>query len=495
MTNKPSSKKSGLSTPVVVAIIGLVGVCIATIGTTIVGALPEIRDWFSSDNTPTEIIFRVTDISGVSVSQAKVILLTGNDVLPPEFTDSNGFAKFSVNDTSDLRAFIESNQYEIFDQIISGNISNTIEIRLEYKDVSKKSVIVRVLDSEKSEPVNNADVVLIANGDVYSQSSDSNGITKFVIGFPTDEIEGDISVSFSGFNIEHQKVTLQADRVQDINLNKSTGDLTVSFTDSQEPNVNPTPTETSGQPNIEIERVNIPAGEFIMGSNPDEPYFWGSEAPRHTVYLDEFWIDLTEVTNKNYHLCVADGACSSPELNKSDSRSDYYTNPKYDNYPVIYVTYNDAVSFCSWTGGRLPTEAEWEKAARGTEGYLYPWGNSEIRNDVANFCDLGCNRVEEEPDFDDGYRDTAPVGSYPAGASPYKVLDMAGNVLEWVSDLYASGYYSISPYENPVGPSSGTKHPVRGGSWISGRDGLRTTGRASLSSNSTYDTLGFRCAK
>ena len=163
--------------------------------------------------------------------------------------------KFSVTETKDLRVFVESSQYEIFDLIISGNISNAIEIRLEIKDVSKRSVIVRVLDSEKIEPINGAEVVLIANGNVYSQSSDSNGITKFVIGFPTDEIDGDISVSSSGFNIEHQRITLQADRVQDINLNKTTGELTVSFTDPQEPTINPTPTDDSGQINLEIDWV------------------------------------------------------------------------------------------------------------------------------------------------------------------------------------------------------------------------------------------------
>ena len=498
MANRPSTRKSKLSPQIIVALIGLIGVCITTVGIIIVGALPEIKDWINSGgNEQKTIAFRVTDISGSSVSQAKVILLAGNDVLPPQFTDSSGFAKFSVTETKDLRVFVESSQYEIFDLIISGNISNAIEIRLEIKDVSKRSVIVRVLDSEKIEPINGAEVVLIANGNVYSQSSDSNGITKFVIGFPTDEIDGDISVSSSGFNIEHQRITLQADRVQDINLNKTTGQLTVRFTHPQEPTINPTPTDDSGQINLEIDWVNIPTGEFIMGSNSDEPYFWGAEAPRHKVYLDEFWIALTEVTNKNYRLCVTNGACSPPASNESDSRSDYYTNPKYDNYPVIYVTYNDAASFCSWAGGRLPTEAEWEKAARGTDGYLYPWGNEELNANFANFCDTGCPHPNEaELDFDDGYRDTAPVGSYPAGASPYGVLDMAGNVLELTSDWYSTNYYTISPYENPLGPSTGDRRPIRGGSWYSARSGLRTSARASMSSDYIfYVTVGFRCAK
>lgn len=496
MTNRPSQKKSGLSAPVIVAIIGLVGVCIATIGTIVVGVLPEIKDWIDSGDTATEIIFRVTDISGASVSQAKLILLAKNDVLPPQYTDSNGFAKFSVSDTKDLRVFVESSQYEIFDLIISGNISNIIEIRLEHKDVGRRSVIVRVLDSEKNEPVNGAEVVLVTNGNVDSQSSDSNGITKFITEFPTNEIDGDISVSFSGFNIERQRVTLQADRVQDINLNKTTGALTVSFTDTEEPSVNPTPTNTSGQLDIQVEWINIPAGEFIMGSNPDEPYFFGAESPRHKVILDEYWIQRTEVTNKLYRLCVEAEACQPPRVIKSSTRDDYYTNPSYDDYPVINVSYNNALSFCKVVGGRLPTEAEWEKAARGTEGYLYPWGNEELNASFANFCDTGCPHPDEaELSFDDGYRDTAPIESYPAGASPYNILDMAGNVLEWTSDWYDANYYAVSPYENPLGSSTGTKHPIRGGSWYSARAGLRTSARASLSPDSIYDTVGFRCAK
>ncbi len=498
MTKKPSTRKSKLSPQIIVALIGLIGVCITTIGTIIAGALPEIKDWFTSNGSEQKtIIFRVTDISGSSVAQAKVILLAGNDVLTPQFTDSSGFAKFLVSETKDLRVFVETTQYEIFDLIISGNISDTIEIRLETKDVSKRSVIVRVLDSEKIEPIYGAEVVLIANGNIYSQSSDSNGITKFSIEFPTDEIDSEISVSSSGFNIERQRVTLQADRVQDINLNKTTGELTVSFTDQQEPSINPTPIDGSGQINLEIDWVNIPAGEFIMGSNSDEPYFWGAEAPRHNVYLDEFWITLTEVTNKNYRLCVTNGACSPPASNESATRSDYYTNSKYDNYPVVYINYNQAVSFCEWAGGRLPTEAEWEKAARGTSGILFPWGNEELNPNLANFCDTGCPHSEAaELSFDDGYRDTAPVGSYPAGASPYGVLDMAGNVLELASDWYSTNYYSISPYENPLGPSTGDRHPIRGGSWYSDRTGLRTSARASMSSEHIfYVTVGIRCAK
>jgi len=243
--------------------------------------------------------------------------------------------------------------------------------------------------------------------------------------------------------------------------------------------------------------VYVPEGEFFMGSDPDAPYFWGAEAPEHTIYLNAFWIQRTEVTTTMYQDCVSAGACPSPSYSNSRTYQNYYGNPEFVDYPVIFVTYAGAQAYCQWIEGHLPTEAEWEKAARGTDGRLYPWGNEEINSNLANFCDTGCpnsNIEEVETAFNDGYRDVAPVGSFPEGASPYGALDMAGNVLEWVSDYYAADYYAKSPYENPSGPESGTRHPIRGGSWFSGRAGLRTSARASLQPNNGYDTLGFRCA-
>lgn len=243
--------------------------------------------------------------------------------------------------------------------------------------------------------------------------------------------------------------------------------------------------------------VFIPSGEFLMGSDPDEPYFWGAEAPKHTVYLDSFWIYRTEVTNSMYRVCVESGVCPAPRENGSHTHEEYFISSQFDGYPVIHVRYEDAAAYCEWAGARLPTEAEWEKAARGTEGALFPWDSDELQNDFANFCDEGCpgHSVEfTEQGFDDGYRDVAPVGSYPAGASPFGALDMAGNVLEWVSDWYAVDYYRLSPKENPTGPESGTRHIIRGGSWWSLREGLRPAARASKSPDYSSDMVGFRCA-
>lgn len=259
----------------------------------------------------------------------------------------------------------------------------------------------------------------------------------------------------------------------------------------------PTPGNVPPVTRDQAELVFVPEGEFLMGSNPSEPYFWGAEAPKHTVYLDTFWIYITEVTNSMYRACVEDDKCPVPQENHSHTIENYFNNPDYDGYPVIYVTHADAATYCEWAGGRLPTEAEWEKAARGTDGYLFPWGDGELQDYYANFCDEGCpgHSVEStERGFDDGYRDVAPVGSYPDGASPFGVLDMAGNVLEWVADWYAVDYYIRSPDANPMGPEDGTKNIIRGGSWWSLREGLRPAARASKSIDYSSDMVGFRCA-
>jgi formylglycine-generating enzyme required for sulfatase activity len=187
--------------------------------------------------------------------------------------------------------------------------------------------------------------------------------------------------------------------------------------------------------------VKVPAGEFLMGSPDGEGQ--DDEHPQHTVYLDAFWIMQTEVTNAQFARCVADGACSAP----NNSR---WQDATYADHPVTYVDWNQANSYAQWAGGRLPTEAEWEKAARGTDGRTWPWGEEQPAESLANCCDF--------------VNDTVPVGSYPAGASPYGALDMAGNVWEWTADWYDSSYYGQSPTQNPTGPTSGQFRVLRGGS-------------------------------
>ncbi len=238
--------------------------------------------------------------------------------------------------------------------------------------------------------------------------------------------------------------------------------------------------------NDNAEMVFVPAGEFTMGSNDGG----ANEKPVHQVYLDDFWIDVYEVTNALYKKCVDAGKCQPPGSLSSAKQSSYFGNSQFDNYPVTFVSWNDAKTYCEWAGKRLPTEAEWEKAARGTDARVYPWGN-EWDGNKAN--------VEQR------VGDTTLVGSYPAGASPYGVLDMTGNVWEWVADWYDGSYYANSPSRNPPGPPSGQYRALRGGGWADDHYSVRVAHRYDLTYPTfsfdfyyptfRYNFVGFRCAQ
>lgn len=176
-----------------------------------------------------------------------------------------------------------------------------------------------------------------------------------------------------------------------------------------------------------MKMVYVPAGEFEMGSDDET----NDEKPVHVVYLDSYWIDQTEVTTAMYAKCVEDQICDPPSSNGSITRDRYYDNPKFDQFPVIFVSWNDAQRYCMWAERRLPTEAEWEKAASWNEEkqekYVYPWGNTFDYLKL-NSCDRNCPDGFNNKASDDGYSDTAPVGSYKDGKSPYGTYDMAGNV-------------------------------------------------------------------
>jgi formylglycine-generating enzyme required for sulfatase activity len=208
-----------------------------------------------------------------------------------------------------------------------------------------------------------------------------------------------------------------------------------------------TVTPTWRRPADGMVMVFVPAGNFLMGSTDGDiaqalqtcpNCDFSDEKPQHTVYLDSFWVDQTEVTNRMYALCVAAEKCDPHSNSSSSTHSNYYGNSEYDDYPVIYVSWNDASDYCAWAGGdvydvRLPTEAEWEKAARGTDGRTYPWGNDSPSCSAANYS--GC------------VGDTTAVGSYESGQSPYGAYDLAGNVWEWVADWYSGTYYLKFTFE------------------------------------------------
>jgi serine/threonine-protein kinase len=251
--------------------------------------------------------------------------------------------------------------------------------------------------------------------------------------------------------------------------------------------------------------VYVPEGIFLMGSNyeppPESAPTYYDFRPQRPVTLNAFWIDQTEVTNKQYAMCVSAGDCVLLLLLRSPLRSSYYGDPQYDDHPVIYVDWFMAKAYCEWAGRRLPTEAEWEKAARGTDGRIYPWGNDAPNDTLLNFNNY--------------WTDTTVIRQYPAGKSPYGAYDMAGNVWEWTSSLYMP--YPYDATDGREGLSATRERVLRGGSWYFEEGNSISIFRAgvapalflvrsdtrgwlipsfSSASNLPYGvgTLGFRCA-
>jgi eukaryotic-like serine/threonine-protein kinase len=248
-----------------------------------------------------------------------------------------------------------------------------------------------------------------------------------------------------------------------------------------------------------VSLVCIPAGEFLMGAAANDPQARDDEKPQHRVYLAAFWMDRTEVTNVNFARCMADGACR-PQVYELSAMTytPYAAHPDYQEFPALLYEADVAAAYCQWAGRRLPTEAEWEKAARGTDERSYPWGN-DLDCTKANYYE--CKPPARPADVaaprcgNSAHCPTTRVDDYLAGVSPYGVLNLAGNVWEWVADWYAPDYYANSPSSNPTGPAEGDAKVRRGGGSKSLPQELRVTSRAGDSHYHYFDgQMGFRCA-
>jgi serine/threonine-protein kinase len=253
--------------------------------------------------------------------------------------------------------------------------------------------------------------------------------------------------------------------------------------------------------------VYVPEGRFKMGSDRQDLCLEAS--PAHEVSLDAFWIDQTEVTNSMFAIFLNDQGNQAENGIKwlepgaghrgivygyiEDDDGVFITNKGYEHHPVIEVSWYGAAAYCSWVGGRLPTEAEWEFAARGPDGTQFPWGDT-FDGERVNYCDKDCPESWRDKNFTDGAMRWTAVGSYPEGASWCGALDMAGNVWEWVNDWWSDRYYSNSPTDNPDGPDTGTLRIARGGSWFDEGTHLNSSFRKGLKSSSArMHWVGFRC--
>jgi formylglycine-generating enzyme required for sulfatase activity len=299
----------------------------------------------------------------------------------------------------------------------------------------------------------------------------------------------------------------------------------VAPTATPEPTTEPAPRRTRIRLSDGMAMVYVPSGEFVMGSTDEEVdealqlcnkvhndcqrTWFKNEQPAHTVALDPFWIDRTEVTNAQFAAFLneqgdeAEGEMSWLNV-WLDLESDYCLieqvggkfRPKngYADHPMILVSWYGAATYCQWAGGRLPTEAEWEYAARGPDRPMYPWGDT-FDGARLNYCDANCTFERwKDSVYDDGYARTAPVGNYLGGESWCGAVDMAGNVWEWVADWYAEDTYARSPSRNPQGADSGQFRVQRGGSWINDMKDMRSALRNRYPSSWQDHAVGFRCA-
>jgi len=280
-------------------------------------------------------------------------------------------------------------------------------------------------------------------------------------------------------------VKLSVEQTLSASIPTSTPEPTATFTPLPTPDLRSTPIPGPADPAnylpvynpiSSMELVYVPAGEFLMGSTTNDTNRDANEEPQHRIYLDAFWISKTQVTNGMFTVCVSSGSC---KYSVSAATNPNYFDPLFANHPVVYVAWDMAQTYCGWTGGRLPTEAEWEKAARGPNGAKYPWGEDQPREKFINVNNFIGN--------------TTVSGIFPYGKSFYGALDMGGNVREWVSDWYDPNYYQNSPTSNPQGPETGESKVLKGASYSNPIRYARPASRLSHVPASPGAVRGFRC--
>ena len=315
---------------------------------------------------------------------------------------------------------------------------------------------------------------------------------------------------------------------QEITPQQAASEITPTLTSTHTPTltltISSTPTALSGgqtivtrvSPKDGMVQVYVPEGEFTMGidKETEKKVTDGRNEPAHQVMLDAFWIDQTEVTNRMFEIFVQDTGYVTYAEQIGRALVYDFTDDKWhemngafwrrpfgpgssitgmEDHPVLQVNWRDAYQYCAWANRRLPTEAEWEKAARGTDGRIYPWGNQPPSGNLLNFKDLAFGSYGDQT-INDTYRFTAPAGSFPDGASPYGALDMAGNAWEWVNDWYDPEYYSDAATHNPTGPVQGEHRVLRGGGYNLQLFYARTFHRFGRDPEMPSDRYGFRCA-
>ncbi|MCB0019712.1 MAG: SUMF1/EgtB/PvdO family nonheme iron enzyme [Anaerolineales bacterium] len=291
-----------------------------------------------------------------------------------------------------------------------------------------------------------------------------------------------------------------------------TNTATVVPTDTPDLRIAPLEAELNDEwrrPIDESVMVYVPGGTFQMGTAGEVPDWRIDQQPQHEVRLSAFWLDRTEITNTQFSIFVdKTGYLTGNELsgagrvwdgerwavvegaNWQHPEGPLSTLEELMDHPVVHVTWEDASAYCNWAGGMLPTEAQWEYAARGQDGNEFTWG-SEFDSGLVNYCDSNCRSVNADAANSDGYATTSPVSAFESGASWVGAINMLGNVWEWVHDLYDPEYYARSPLDNPQGPDSGDRHVLRGGAWITPSNALFVTTRGK--NVDTLGSFGFRC--